>query len=591
MKLKPLRYSLAAALIAIGLAACGGSDEPGTVKISLLAFDDLHGKLENGGTALLLDPANASGTKASLGGVAYMNTLIKNLKADNPDGSILIANGDLIGAAPLISRAFHDEPTIEILNEMGLAVSSVGNHEFDNGKKELLRLTQGGCYQGGVVGVDTCLSDGKFAGAKFQYLAANVIDDSTGKPLLPGYTVRTVNGVKVGFIGLTLKDTPTVVAAGGTAGLSFRDEVTTVNELVPELKKQGVATTVVLLHHGGTTSAKTINDPSCPSLSDNIAGIIDKLSPEIDVVYNGHSHQGYTCKRPDGKLLVNSANYGQLVSKTDLVVDLKANKVITKSAYNHAVVNDIGVKDASGKVIPVPAGYTVLGKDSVIERMVSFYKNLIKPITDQVVGTINMPMNREANAAGETVLGDFIADAYLWETSQRTAYQANPAQIAFTNLGGVRADLPSTTVTFGNLSDVMPFGNMAVTKDMTGRQIYRLLEQQWESPQPAGNGRMLAFSKGFTYSWDASKPEGAAPGTGSRIVPGSAKLNGVAIELDKTYRVTGNDYIANGGDNMSVMKEATNAQDGRLDLDFTRDYFKAFGTVTASDATRITRIN
>jgi len=593
MNSKLLLKHIVAAIVAINLAACGGgSTTANEANVSLLAFNDLHGKLENGASALLVDPANPNGTKVSLGGVAYMTTLIKSLKAENPQGTLVIANGDLIGAAPLISRAFHDEPTIDVLNEMGLAVSSVGNHEFDKGKDELLRLTQGGCFKGGVIGVDTCLVNGKFAGANFEYLAANVIDTSTGKSLLPGYTIKTVNGVKVGFIGLTLEATPSVVAAGGTDGLTFNDEVKTINGLVPELKKQGVALIAVLLHNGGTTTAKVINDQTCPGLSVEIASLTDQISPDVDVVYNGHSHQGYNCVRPDGKLLVNSANYGQMVSKTDLTIDLNSNKVIKKSAYNHAVVNDLVVKDGTGAPIPVPAAYKILAKDSVVDQMVAFYKNLIKPITDQVVGTINVPMSVVANSAGESVLADFIADVFLWETSQRPAYIGNPAQIAFTNLGGVRADLPNTTVTFGNLNDVLPFGNMAVTKDLTGSQIYRLLEQQWESPQPNGNGRMLAFSKNFAYSWDANKPAGAAPGTGNRVVAGSVKINGAPIDLVKTYRVTTNDYIANGGDNMSVMKLGTNSQDGRLDLDFTKDYFVAFaGTVSAPDPTRVTKIN
>lgn len=597
----PWRYSVATLCLVGFLSACGsGSDdaseaptEPArkTATISILAINDFHGRLENGGTALVRDPANPAGTRATLGGAAYLQTRLQQLQASNPQGSIVVANGDLIGASPLVSRAFNDEPAIEVLNALGVQVSSVGNHEFDNGKQELLRLINGGCRAGDVIGVETCLREGQFEGARFDYLGANVIDTDTNALLLPGHVVKTIDGVKLGFIGLTLQDTPSVVAAGGTDGLEFADEVASINALIPQLKQESVAAIAVLLHNGGTTQAATINEQHCNNLSPDFAALLAGISAEVDVVFTAHTHRGYQCVLPDGKLLISGASYGQLISQVELTIDLATNGVIDKRSENHPVVNDIGALNTDGVAIEVPAMYPVLGKDPGIAAMVDFYRNLIKPITDQVVGQIDRPMAVEANASGESVLANLVADIYLWETSERPAYASRPAQIALTNLGGVRADLSTTTVTYGQLYDVMPFGNIAVTRDMTGAQIYRLLEQQWEAPQPSGNSRMLGFSTGFAYSWDARQPEGAPAGTGQRVVAGSVTLHGVPIALEQTYRVTSNDYIAGGGDNMTIMRETTNGQDGRLDLDFTVDYFRQAGLVAAPAQNRITRLN
>lgn len=274
-RLTRLLHTAVVPLLLVGLlSACGGdhgdssSTQPSrkTANISILGINDFHGRLESGGTALIRDPDNPAGTRASLGGAAYLQTRLQQLQASNPEGSIVVASGDLIGASPLISRAFNDEPTIEVLNALGLQVAAVGNHEFDSGKQELLRLINGGCRAGGVIGVDTCLRDGQFEGARFDYLGANVMDTDTGAPLLPGYAIKTVDGVKLGFIGLTLQETPNLVVAGGTAGLAFEDEVASINALVPQLKEESVAAIAVLLHNGGTTEAASINEEHCENL-------------------------------------------------------------------------------------------------------------------------------------------------------------------------------------------------------------------------------------------------------------------------------------------------------------------------------------
>jgi 5'-nucleotidase len=587
---------------AIGLVACSGSSTSNLkppVTVSLIGMNDLHGNLQaptgSSGNVTVADPANPAGTKVSVGGVAYMATLIASLKAQNPNGTAVVAAGDLVGATPLNSALFHDEPTIDALNLIGLDITSVGNHEFDKGPTELRRLQNGGCFprssdnSRGIVGVDTCMTDGKFGGAKFQYLAANVTDTATGKTLFPSYAIRTLNGEKIAFIGMTLKDTPSVVTPAGVAGLKFAEEVATVNSLVPEILAQNVSAIVVLVHQGGFTTATTINDKSCPGLNGDIVSITDRLDPLIDVVISGHTHTEYVCTRPDGKLLTQAGFYGRLVSKIDLQINPNTHRVISKSANNIANVNDIVIKDAGGKVIPLPAGYTASAKNAAMDALVTRYAGLTAPITGQVIGNMPAAVDKTVNTAGESKMGDIVADIYL-NGSTGAAYGSKPGQIGFANAGGVRASLPNAVVTYGDLFTVMPFGNNLVTVDLTGTQILRLLEQQWEAGQPAG-GRIMQVSSSFTYSWDASKPEGAAAGTGNRVVAGSMKLNGTPIDLTKTYRVTVNNFMSTGGDNFTVLKSGTNLQAGDIDIDAGVAYFKSLGTVPTPSQSRIVRVN
>ncbi len=598
LKNKVLVASVVAALTAMGVVACGGGYKaPAPVTVSLIGLNDFHGNLlPPSGSVTVADPANPAGTKVSAGGAAYLASLIKELKAQNPGNTLVVGAGDMIGATPITSALFHDEPTVDALNLLGLDVTSVGNHEFDKGRDELLRMQNGGCFplaadgSKGKVGVDTCMTDGKFAGAKFKYLAANVIDQKTGKTLFAPYEIRSVGGVDIGFIGLTLRDTPSVVTPAGVAGMTFIDEVETVNKLVPELKAKGVASIVVLVHQGGFTTASTVNDKTCPGINGDIVNLTDKLDPAIDVVISGHTHQEYVCTRPDGKLLTQTGFYGRIATKIDLKIEPLQKKVLSKSANNIVAINDVGVKDAQGALIPLPAGMKAQAKDSAMASLIQKYVDLSSAVTSAVIGNVTEPISRTVNSAGESKMGDIVADIYL-AGSSGPAYGDKAAQIAFANTGGVRSDLTSSlAVTFGQLFAVMPFGNNLTTMDLTGQQILRLLEQQWEAPQPA-NGRVMQVSNGFTYTWDASKPTGAAAGTGNRVVEGSMKLNGVPIEMNKTYRVTVNNFMSTGGDNFKVLLGGKNIQQGDVDIDAGVAYFRAKGTVPTPGQNRITRIN
>jgi 5'-nucleotidase len=599
---------LMATLAALSLPACNNttptiqaSPPPAPpsppVTVSLIGINDINGNLTPPtGSVTVADPASPSGTRVSAGGLAYMATLVASLKAQNPGGTLVVGAGDLIGASPLNSALQHDEPTIEALNLLGLNVSAVGNHEFDHGLAELKRMQTGGCFapsadgSRGVVGVDTCLSGGKFAGAAFQYLAANVTETATGQTVFPAYVVRRVAGVDIAFIGLTLKGTPSLVTPASTAGLAFGDEVATVNGLIPELKAKGVSSVVVLLHQGGFTTATTVNDKSCPGLTGDIVALTDQFDPAVDVVISGHTRFEYNCVRPNGRLLTQAGFYGRMVSKIDLVIDPDQRKVLSKSANNVVVVNDVGVKDATGALIALPAGMSALLKDVTLDGLIQRAGALITSLTSQVIGKLESVLTRAVSSAGESQVGDVVADIYL-AGSSGAAYGQNAGQIALVNTGGVRADLGSTSVSFANLFTVMPFGNNLVTVSLTGAQIGRLLEQQWESPQPAA-GRVMQVSNGFSYTWDNSQPAGAAPGTGARVLAGSMKLNGVTLDPAKSYRVTVNNFMATGGDNFTVLpKSGTGIQEGVVDIDAGVAYFKAQGTVAKPGQNRITRLN
>lgn len=567
-----------------------------TVTLSLLALNDFHGNIMPPSAPVMApDAANPAGTRVSAGGAAYLSTLVRSLKKQNPARTLVVAAGDMVGASQLSSGLFHDEPTVDVLNHIGLDVASVGNHEFDRGSAELLRLQKGGCFPPasdgnvGVVGRDTCMNQGHFTGAKFRYLAANVRVTATGKTLFAPYDVRTVDGVKVGFVGLTLRETPSMVVPSGVAGLTFEDEVATINALVPVLQSQGATVIVVLIHQGGQTTARTVQDKSCPGFAGDILAIADRLDPAVDVVVSGHTHQEYVCTRPSGLLITQSGFYGRLLTKIDLLVDRATGKVIAKDANNLVVVNDQGVKDPSGKPVALPTQLVALTPDPEVGALVRRYGDLSATISDAVIGRIAAPLDRQTTAAGESTLGAVIADAYLVGAS-RTEDGSRPAQIAFTNPGGIRSDLSSTlSVSFGQLFNVLPFNNTLVSMDLTGQQIVRLLEQQWE--RASSRGVVMSVSSGFGYTWDAAAPAGALRGQGRRVVPGSLTLHGEPVLLDKHYRVVTNNFLADGGDGFTVFQQGKNRQTGDLDTAVVKLYIRMKGLVPVPMLGRITSIN
>lgn len=540
-------------LIAL-LTACATPRPTTPVQVKILAINDFHGNLRppQGGIRIR-DPQDASKTvNVSAGGSEHMATALNELRAKNPN-HIFVAAGDLVGATPLTSALFHDEPTIESMNLMGLEASAVGNHEFDKGSVELLRLQRGGCHPS-----EGCKGPQAFGGAKFRYLGAGIVDTRSGNPLLPSYHIKLFQGIPVAFIGLTLKETPTIVVPAGVAGLQFGDEAETVNALVPRLRQQGIEAIVVLIHEGGLPTG---DYNECPGISGPIVDIVKKLDRAVDLVVSGHTHRAYNC-RIDDRLVTSADKYGTVVSEIDITLDPKTGDVTQARADNLIVRTDRFAKDAAQT------------------QLIATYEQLAAPLAKRVVGRLGAPLTRDESPAGEMPVGQVIADAQLAATGDAGA------QIALMNPGGVRANLngdPSGQVRYEDLFAVQPFYNNLVTLTLTGAQLQAALEQQWlNQPRP----RVLQVSRGFSYSWDNGKPPG------QRVVPGSLKLNGVPIDAQQQLRVTVNGFLAGGGDNFSVFKrDGRDLRTGLMDVDALERYVSAQGTVAPVTTPRIQRLN
>lgn len=531
------------------------------VSVQILSFNDYHGHLEATDPPLTRaqDPA-----QNPVGGVEYLSANLAALRAKvGAENSLTVAAGDLIGGSPFLSGMFHDEPSVESLNALGLDVSSVGNHEFDEGTTELLRMQNGGCHP-----VAGCyFPDQPYEGADFQWLAANVIRKDNGTTLLPATTVKIVNGARIGFIGMTLKATPTLVSPAGVATVDFRDEVETANLQAAALKKRGVKAIVVLIHEGGYQTGLF---GQCLGISEPIAGLASRMSPDIDLIVSGHTHQPYVCSIPDPagnpRLVTSAADYGRAITETNLVIDRRTSDV---DRAKTTAVNHLNVRT----VAPDPKQTAIIAK----------WSTLAGPVRNTVVGTHVEDILGDAsiNRGIETPMVDLVADAILYGTAGATGN----AQIAFMNVGGVRGSLrlaPTGTegigqITYQEAYTIAPFGNVLVTLDMTGDQIRQVLEQQYQPVPARGSRPMLALgvSKGFTYTWDATAPQG------SRVVPGSMKLNGVPLDLAATYRVGTLNFLADGGDLFTAFTLGTNRVGGPEDFANLVDYFRTHPGLTA----------
>jgi 5'-nucleotidase len=544
-------------LLALWCPASRSSAEAAdAVDLRILAINDFHGNLRPpAGGIRIADPDDRTRKIAvPAGGAEQMATLVKQLR-QGAKNTIFVAAGDLIGASPLLSAMFHDEPTIESMSMMGLEISSVGNHEFDEGKDELLRMQNGGCHP-----TDKCQGPHPFRGAGFHYLAASTIEKSTGKTVFPPYEIREFGGIPVAFIGLTLKGTPDIVSPVSVAGLEFGDEADTVNALVPELKARGVEAIVVLIHEGGFP-AGDYNE--CPGISGPIVDIVKKFDHAVDVVISGHTHQAYVCKI-DGRLVTSGDKYGTIVTTIDLELDPATRDVISARADN----------------IIVRTG--VYASDPEQTALLESYDKFAAPIASRRAGSVTETLSRTPNDAGESPLGDVIADAQLAATSADTN---GGAVIAFTNPGGIRTDVPKKAdgaVTYADIFASQPFRNQLVTLTLTGMQIKNMLEQQWLDPK---RPRILQVSKGFNYTWDDAKPYG------ERVMADRMSLNGQRIDPAMNYRVTVNNYLAVGGDGFTALKQGTAQRFGVYDADALNGYFQANSPVAPSPADRIVRMN
>jgi len=480
------------------------------ISVHILSINDFHGQLE--------PPSDDAG------GAEYLATYIKKFKSENQN-TIVVSAGDNIGASPLISAHFHDEPTIKALNMMGFDFSAVGNHELDKGLDELMRIQYGGCHP------DDCLGNSSFEGAHFQYLAANIVNNTTKKLVFPAYAVTYVQGVPIGFIGIALESTPMTVSKFAVKELKFLNETEIINKYVKELKdNKGVKTIVVLIHNGGCSQDDGCS-PDLESLNNtqldhndnrsrHISDVVNNTDRSVAVFITGHTHQAYN-ELVDGRNVTQAYAQGKVLTDIDLVISNETHAVIEKKARNIIVSRDVP-------------------KDSRVAGLVMRYESLVAPIADKVIGSIKGNFTAKPNKAGESTLGDLIADAQL-------NYTHNPscggADVAFTNPEGIRSNLNlngserQSNVTYGQVFSVQPFGNKLVTMTLNGTQIKDLLENQLQYSD--NKSSTLQVSKGFGYTWNKSAP------VGKRINISGIKINGTSIDPNNpSYHVTMDSFMA-----------------------------------------------
>lgn len=536
-----LRIIIAAGLGLVTLAGCVTVEDrppqPVPENVQILALNDFHGNIEpsSGQTTWF---AGDERRQEQLGGAARLGATLGMLRRGQAN-TVTVAAGDLIGASPLASAYFLDEPTILALNRAGLELAAVGNHEFDRGTKELQRMQQGGCEKNTARA--PCAID-PFQGATFRYLAANVLDDA-GRTLFPGTAMRHFGTAKVGFIGLTLKETGVLASPGGTKGYHFADEAEAANRLAAALRAQGADTVVLLIHQGGAVNP-TFNESACPGLSGDILPILDRLDPAIRLVVSGHTHAAYVCERPasDGstRLLTSAGRYGYFVTDIRLAVDPDSDSVLGFSAVNRPVAQ-------------------AAGEQEDIAALVARYAEATAPIASRIVGRIKGSLEW-AGGDTDSPLGNLVADAQLAATRDPAR---GGAQIAFINSGGVRTRFEPAadgSVTYGQIFALQPFGNALVVLEVSGAQLKAALEQQFGDANPAVIRQSLLIpSDGFRFAYDRNR----APG--ERIV--AMTLAGQPIEPSRSYRVTVNNFLASGGDGFSALGQGKAVADGGVDLD------------------------
>lgn len=568
---------------------------PQMVKMDLIALNDFHGNLD------VVPSTSSSGriNNTPAGGVAYLASQIRGQRAlsrANGAKPITVAAGDLIGASPLLSAAFHDEPTIEAMNKIGLQVSSVGNHEFDEGVTELQRMQNGGCLDDGSDvsdGQDSCPGDKTFAGANFTYLSANTFwkdPAAHSRPtVFPAVKVMTVKKQKVAFIGMTLEDTPTIVAPSGIQDVRFADEVETANALVPPLRARGIKSIVVLLHEGVTpTDSTAYND--CSGVTGNALTIAQNLSPAIDAVVSGHTHQPYNCTVLDPKgqprLLTSAASFGRMTTTLHFLIDPRTHDIVRPAEY------------ARNQIVQNGTGFTA-AQD--LQDLVDAYKTLVQPVADAIIGHIDpgtQILKTADSNGGDSPLGNLIADAQKADTSVVESGGPVPV-IGLMNPGGIRADLlenDSGDVTYGAAFSVQPFNNSVVSMDLTGAQIKTILNQQWNGKNEAtAAGNKILQVSGISYTWD--KSEAALADTnaivGDVLVDddGDGATPMVPLVDGTTYRVAANNFIADGGDNFTGFTAATNRVFGGFDVDALVNYLKAHDPVAPTATDRISSVS
>lgn len=546
-------------------------------RIKLIGFNDFHGTLRS--------PGSLFGTP--VGGVDYFAGYVDAIRAKNPGSTVIISAGDLIGASPLVSALFHDEGTIEAMNRLGsnygLDFDAVGNHEFDEGKGELHRMQDGGCHPTDVD--HTCKGDvvgtpNPFEGAKFKFLAANVIEVAGQQTLFPSYQIKLINGTRVAFIGLVLKGTPTVVTPTGVEGLEFQDEADSANALIRQIRNKGAEVIVVSIHQGGGQSASpstVAGYNNCTGFTGDIVDIVSRLDPAIDMVISGHTHNVYNCQLPTktGKLVpVTSAlAFGRVLTEIDITVDRKTRDAVAVQPWNSIVFRN------NPAIVP----------NAALNNLVAGYESIATPLANRVIGSIQGALSNGADAVGRQPAGFVIADSQLAATSKPGFGEA---VVAFMNPGGVRspgftyassaANEGDGNVTYGEAFTVQPFGNSLVTMTLTGQQIKNVLEQQFLGCGTQNGNRIMQPSASLSYAFTPAAGWTTASTTVRNtacnwVDASSIKINGVVVDPAASYRVTVNNFMATGGDNYTEFKQGTNLLGGAVDIDALEAYFQSYG--------------
>ncbi|NDY94025.1 bifunctional metallophosphatase/5'-nucleotidase [Ideonella livida] len=574
--------ALAAALALAGAAASAApAAKSPTATVRVLAFNDFHGALESPGTYR----ANASAAAVPAGGADVLAGYVAAARAAHPR-TVVVSAGDLVGASPMLSALYHDEPTIEAMNLLGLDFNVLGNHEFDDGRRELMRLQRGGCHPNDTV--TSCARTGAggerlvFEGSRARFLSANVVREAGGAPLVHPYGIRSfeVDGrrLKVAFVGATLRETPTIVSPSGVRGLRFTDEAAALNALVPALRAKGVEAIVAVIHQGGTQAVSgtaDINACAGDLAGSAIQSIVSQLDDAFDAVMTGHTHVPYVCQVANaaGRAIpvTQTAANGRVLTQLDLTLD-RGGHVVATQARNVVV-------DRTDPSITPHAG---------IAALVADYKARVAPIANRVLGAVAADVPNSRDAACAMPAGHLVADAMLAATA---APAQGGAQLALMNPGGVRspgflyagsaAGEGDGQVTYGEAFTVQPFGNSLVTMTLTSAQLRTVLEQQF--PGCLGQtsfSRVMLPSTGVRYEWDHTQACGAkvrnftltTGGVTHTLVDAAGQVG----EPDRTWRVTVNSFMADGGDAFSTFLQGQDRLGGAQDIDALEAYLAGF---------------
>jgi 5'-nucleotidase len=538
-----------------------GDRAPKVAEVQILGFNDFHGWLQS---------PSSSTADPKLGGAAYLAAYLDRYEERNPNGTIRIHDGDLVGGSPLISSYSHDEPAIYAANMMDLDVGTLGNHEFDEGGREMLRLIRGGQrtdgnqFKDGPDGEPVNTSDPDFPGANFPYVSANTVYAKNNKTVVPPYVVVKRKNERIAFIGINTPETKEIVAPDAVAPFRFLDISKTVNRYTKQLRARGIESIVVLAHSGG------LQDTTTGEVTGEIATETAQMSSEVDVVVSGHSHTKIN-QEINGKLVVQALSFGRAFEAINLRINRRSDDVVNATAE----IVDV-----------VQSGIT---PDRQVQRLVAGYQAEITPVESRVVGVAGENVSRTANAAGESALGDLIADA-------QRAYAPNngeSADFAFMNPGGIRADIAAGDVTYGELFAVQPFDNQLVRMDLTGAQIKELLEQQFQTDDSGNPRTRILQVSGLRFSYHSTNAAGEriTSVTDTKGTPETS--DDTPIDEAATYSVAANSFIATGGDGFTVFEQGQNQRTLGGDLDALEAYIDSlpqpFDAPDPATEQRITR--